>query len=555
MPDDENSTEDKPEVDRRSFLHGLGTFGGLGLVAGPVLGSSLLASCGQDGLTTATVTTSAGSSSAGSAVPSGSMADLASRLKGTLVLPEDSMYAAAKLVFNRRYQDVRPAAIAYCESADDVRTSMQFARERELPFRARCGGHSYAGYSTTEGGIIIDVSRMSAVNRLGDTDEVEVQSGARLFDVYQALWQQQRAIPAGSCPSVGVSGLTLGGGLGALGRIHGTTADSLVALEMVTADGRIVRADANENSDLFWACRGGGGGNFGIVTRLRFRTHPVGANALFEYVFPIAAAPAVFDAWQRLAPFAPDALYTVAKIQAIRPAGGGRKVASVFVGGEFQGPEAEMRDLIEPVVSAGRAVAEPISGRQYSGQFIDGRLFWGKCEGYSSDECHLDGDGPGLRENGRIMRPAHSPRSQIFDRLMPAATIEAAVRWVERRVADDGAGDGLLFAEPLGGQFNRVAPDATAFVHRTDLFWTEIVASWDPAAPTDRVDKDLAWVSGFFEETRPASSGRVYQNFPDPLLADWLPAAYGTNLDRLIAVKRAWDPDNAFAFPLGIPTS
>ncbi len=154
--------DEKAEVNRRSFLHGLGTFGGLGLVAGTALSTGLLGACAQDGLTTATATAPAGTGPRVTAT-SGSLGDLAGRLRGTLVLPDNPNYATARLMFTRRFQNAQPAAIAYSESEDDVRVSLQFAREHGVLFRARWGGHSYAGDSTTAGGLIIDVSRLSAV--------------------------------------------------------------------------------------------------------------------------------------------------------------------------------------------------------------------------------------------------------------------------------------------------------------------------------------------------------------------------------------------------------
>jgi FAD/FMN-containing dehydrogenase len=189
---------------------------------------------------------------------------LAHDLSGQLVRPSEAFYTIARRLFDPRFDSISPAGIAYCKSPDDVATCLAFVRKFKIPVSARCGGHSYAGYSTNSGGLVVDVSRMAGVGFSGTT--ATVAAGTRLVDLYNSLAARGRAIPGGSCPTVGISGLTLGGGIGVVARAYGLTSDNLESVQIVTANGAIINANAKNHADLYWACRGGGGGNFGVVT-------------------------------------------------------------------------------------------------------------------------------------------------------------------------------------------------------------------------------------------------------------------------------------------------
>ena len=189
----------------------------------------------------------------------------------------------SKRLFDPRFDSLHPAGIAYCRNPHDVATCLAFVRKFGVPVAARCGGHSYAGWSSTSG-LIIDVTRMSGVNVSGST--ATVGAGTRLIDFYNGLAAHGRGVPGGSCPTVGIAGLTLGGGVGVVSRAYGLTSDNVQSLQIVTADGQVRTCNSSQNSDLFWACRGGGGGNFGVVTSFTFRTHPVGRD---RPVLPVLA--------------------------------------------------------------------------------------------------------------------------------------------------------------------------------------------------------------------------------------------------------------------------
>ncbi|MHB8631054.1 MAG: FAD-binding oxidoreductase, partial [Candidatus Limnocylindria bacterium] len=196
---------------------------------------------------------------------------LGARLRGTLVRTGDSAYDSARLLYNTRFDGLRPQAIARCASVADVQACIEFARRNGIAIAARSGGHSYGGWSGGPG-LVVDVAGLASIDVRGDT--AAIGAGVRLADAYAAVGARGRGIAAGSCPTVGIAGLTLGGGLGVLSRAWGLTCDSVVSVDLVTADGTVRTADAQRDPELFWALRGGGGGNFGIVTSFTLRTRP-----------------------------------------------------------------------------------------------------------------------------------------------------------------------------------------------------------------------------------------------------------------------------------------
>jgi FAD/FMN-containing dehydrogenase len=218
-------------------------------------------------------------------------------IEGVVALPGSPAYEASHRPFNARFRDLRPSAITFCASPQDVSEAIVFARRHGLEIVARGGGHSFAGHSSTRG-MLIDVTPMRSVSVSGDV--ATVGAGARLGHVYETLQDQNLTIPGGTCPSVGVAGLTLGGGLGILGRKYGVTSDHLIGAEVVLADGRILQCDERHEEDLFWALRGAGAGNFGVVTTLVFRAVPAPqATTNVHLAWPYAHAAAVIQAWQR----------------------------------------------------------------------------------------------------------------------------------------------------------------------------------------------------------------------------------------------------------------
>src|SRR6266849_48021 len=295
-------TASSQAMNRRTFLK----LCFLGVVPG------LLAACGGGASVSGNVTPSPTTRPSPTVGPTPTEADwsaLARSLQGTLIRPDNSQYPVAHQLFNPRFDGILPAAIASCVSLADVQTCLSFVQRFGLPFTPRSGGHSYAGYSTTTG-LVVDITSMNAVKVNAGTGVATIGAGARLIDVYAALAQQGFSLAAGSCPTVGIAGLTLGGGVGVLGRKFGLTCDNLLSAQVVVANGNILTCDASHNPDLFWALCGGGGGNFGVATSFSFRTYQVGALSLFTLNWPWGSAADVVNAWQNWAPQAQDELWS-----------------------------------------------------------------------------------------------------------------------------------------------------------------------------------------------------------------------------------------------------
>jgi FAD/FMN-containing dehydrogenase len=273
------------------------------------------------------------------------------RIGGDVALPGSPAYEASPPPFNARYRAVRPSAIVSCASPQDVTEAISFARRHGLELATRAGGHSFAAHSSTRG-VLVDVTPMRSVTVDGGL--ATVGAGARLGEVYDSLQGHDLTIPGGTCPPVGVAGLTLGGGLGILGRKYGVTSDHLTGAEVVLADGRVLSCDNHHEHDLFWALRGAGG-NFGVVTTLVFRAVPAPPlTTNLHLAWPYAHAAAVVQAWQRWAPTGPDELAASLKITAgVDP----DRLPAVDVYGAFHGPRADAAQLVEELV--GRVGADP----------------------------------------------------------------------------------------------------------------------------------------------------------------------------------------------------
>jgi FAD/FMN-containing dehydrogenase len=472
----------------------------------------------------------------------GEWASLAAGLAGQLVRPGDATYETARLLFNRRFDGARPAGVAYCRSEADVQACLAFARRFAVELAVRGGGHSYAGWSTSTG-LVLDVSNLSAVAVDQAAGTAVVGAGARLIDVYAELARHGLALPAGSCPTVGIAGLTLGGGVGVIGRKFGLTCDNLLGARVVAAGGRVLTCDAGHEPDLFWALRGGGGGNFGVVTSFTFRVHPVSSLALFTLDWPWSRAAAMVGAWQTWAPAAPDELWSSCLLlsSADKRAGPAARVNGAYVG-----PAADLPRLLRPLTDAAGAPSRRSTGDV---PLLDAMLVEAGCSGKTPAACHL----ADLDPQGTVRRDTFAARSDFFTAALPGAAINELVGTVERRQADARLGDGGIGFDAFGGAINRVAPAATAFVHRGALFSAQYSASWQPADAADTVSANAAWLNAAWRAMRPYASGFAYQNYVDPDLADWQRAYYGANLDRLRRVKAAYDPGGLFRFPQGIP--
>ncbi|WP_267242784.1 FAD-binding oxidoreductase [Streptomyces sp. PR69] len=462
---------------------------------------------------------------------------LARGLDGALVRPGDAEFPTARLLYNTRFDGLKPAAVAYVAGEDDVKECLAFARAHATPVAIRNGGHSYGGWSSGDGRLVIDVSSLDEV-----TADGAVGAGAKLIGVYESLAGHGRTIPGGSCPTVGVSGLALGGGHGVVSRAYGLTCDSLTSATVVTADGRVLTADADENKDLFWALRGAGGGNFGVVTRFRFRTHPAPATVAAFLTWPWSRAQAVLDAWQRWGPDQPDEIWSALHLSA----GAGGVTPTVSVNMLSLGAESELRNAVDRLV--GRVGAPAANAAFRNRSFQDAMLANAGCLGLTEDQCRLAGTTPGRSPEGTLQRETYSAASDFFDRDLASAGLRTLIAQTEaftRITVAQGGGAGTLLLTALGGAVNRVDPLATAFVHRRSRVLVQYIASWR-AGTLGTAQR--SWLRDAHAAMRPYASGAAYQNYPDPSLRDWRQAYYGPALDRLTRLKQQYDPDRLFDF-------
>jgi FAD/FMN-containing dehydrogenase len=462
------------------------------------------------------------------------LARLAARFRGPIISRGRSGYELARLSFNRRFDAVHPLAVVRPADVGDVQTVVSWARTEAVPLAIRSGGHSYGGYSSIQGGVVVDLSSLAGicVDAIGRT--ATVGGGARLVDVYAALARHGLLLPAGSCPSVGIAGLTLGGGVGFAARRFGSTADNLTAVTLITADGSRLVCSQRENPDLFWACRGGGGGNFGVVTALRFAVHPAPQVSFFVISWPWPQAVEALDAWQRFAPHAPDELFSICSLET-----GGPRVQAF---GQFFGPSAQLRSLLAPLARV-RGATLQIGTRPY----LDTQLRWAGCLGKTLAQCHL----AGLTPEGTLNRAAFAAKSDYARRVLSPRGLETIAHWVE--AAEQARfGSAALICDSYGGVLNRVHPSATAFVHRDSLFSAQYLSYWRTPGSMPLA---LEWTRGFHAAMRPHVSGFAYQNYIDPELHTWKHAYYGTNYPRLVKIKARVDPDQFFRFAQAIPAA
>jgi hypothetical protein len=484
---------------------------------------------------------------------------LSNELDGTLILQNSyipSFEDAAKL-FNSRFNSIRPLAIARCKNAADVQRSMRWCIANNIHFVARAGGHSYCGWSSCEG-LVIDVGDLQDKSYDACSGKVSFGSGMLLVDAYHYLGTNfQRAIPGGTCPSVGLSGLTLGGGQGMLSRQYGMTSDSLIGATVALYDGtdvyEVTCTEDNAHHDLLWALRGGGGGNFGIVTSLTFKTWPQATASWASVEWNWSDARKVLDFWMDWGPTVDPSISMSLKFRTPLVLD---EHDDLIVGLEAccTGSETDMLNILAPLLQP--EIGTPTKLVHDGGwDWFDVAVLFGDCSDFSSpyDNCHFQS--PKWPE-GVLQQWTYKSKSDFYKDAIPSAGFDAMEHWLRARHKN--------LDMPLLGQIqfdlygsasviNQMPRDATAFVHRDSICCAQYLAFWDPADPCHIVDENMAWIRGFYQAMRPWASDESYQNYCDNDLHDWAQRYYGSNLPELRRIKSLYDPDNVFYFPQSIP--
>ena len=440
---------------------------------------------------------------------------------GKVLLPGDPGFNDL-LSFNLRTTS-RPLAIIQCLTPNGASLGVKWARRHEVPHCAHAGGHSYEGFSSCPG-LMIDVRKMNGIIVDLANQIARLGAGCLLGDIAVALFQHKLALPAGSCRPVGVTGLALGGGHGLISRKFGLTCDNLTSAHVVTADGDELDANLNENPDLFWALRGGGGGNFGIVTEFAFKVHPIDDVILFSISWPNDTfRTAVIRTWQSLVQSAPDELSFLLHVN-----GGEGHISHLGCNGLFlprsasETPSLEdLKTVLAPLLSLGnpsftqREVNYLDAAKALAGDGDPNRVYFKGKSDYSvqvwSDEA--------IQTFIEALRNASSPIATIF--------------------------------EAYGGAINRVGENETAFPHRgSTLFCLQYFLQWSSSSSTNR---NVAAVRALYDAMRPHLPGFSYVNYIDADLQDYARSYYKGNLPRLQTVKQQYDPDNFFHFAQSVP--
>jgi FAD/FMN-containing dehydrogenase len=431
-----------------------------------------------------------------------------------LLRPGDAHFADYQASFNAR-TTLTPHLRALCKTPHAVSVVVEWCRSNNLPFAIRCGGHSYEGFSQSTS-VVIDTRLMDAIHVDTKTGTATVGAGTSLGTLYKAIAPYKLAFTGGSCPTVGVSGHLLGGGYGYLARPFGLACDSLQSVDLIDADGRQIHADATENPDLFWACRGGGGGSFGVATGYTVKLQKVKTVIVFRVGWPalsVGDAAAAMKAWQNWAPQAPA---TIDSNLVIATGVGG--TVYMHAAGQSVGSLPELQRELKALPKTPSLVIKPMT-------FIDAVNYF----------------------SGGWSYPVQIMKGKS-DYATAALTDDGLATLVHGIAQSSGM---YLVCDAYGGAMATIAPDATAFVHRAGtLFCLQYGTVWSSAGDTQ---KRLAEMRQFYAAMRPYVSGAAYVNYCDTDLPDWPSAYWGQNLPRLRQIKSTFDPANVFRHAQSVP--
>ncbi len=486
--------------------------------------------------------TGAGPGSGAPTAPTPSLATLSARLSRPLLRPGSPDYRRSARLYNPRFDGVAvPAAIARCATVGDVAACVRFAGTGGGGLRLRAGGHSYGGWSTGPN-LVVDVSGLSAVTVDTAGGVARIGAGARLATVYAALAARGMAVAAGSCPTVGITGLALGGGVGVLTRAFGLTCDALRSVQIVTADGAVREVDGRRDADLFWALRGGGGGSFGAVTALTVAVRAAPRVSTFYLEWGFSDAEAVLSGWQRWVAGADRALWSTCKLLATPRRGRLR----ALVAGTWIGPPTALDGQLAPLLAA--VGAPPVARSAATVGYGQAMLLEAGCSGRTTEQCLADAVSPTKRQ-------PFAATSAILGSPLPPAGIAAAAERVRAGLGLPDMVEGGVSFDALGGAVAAIAPAATAFVHRRALASVQFTATWTPmtgSAGAVSPDPFDAYVRGQRSALMRWTGAAAYVNYADPAIRDYGSAYWGANYPRLRAVKKQYDPAGLFTFPQAV---
>jgi len=495
------------EPSRRTFLVGLGRYA----AATSVMGA--LPAFAADGMV-------------GACPPPSAWTDLAKAMDGSVLRPQDPFFADTCRPNNLRYAANLPAGIARCASAKDVQACIAWVRKQNLPFAIRSGGHNYAGYSTTSG-LLIDMTPMAGATPVkGRDDLVQVSGGTINALLYKQMERLGRTITHGRCDGVGAAGFLLGGGIGFDMRKYGMASDLMRETELVTADGSLVTANEARNDGLFWACRGGGGGNFGVSTGFTLQTFPVDKVTVFQITWKKDLKKVLRLLLTELAT-APDEFGSKISVSIpSRPQRCEKVQPQITILGQLQPSNTTLQKIFASTweLADERVVKEDIA-------------YWEGADFLAETTFPYF-----YQEKSSYMKAANITEAVVDQMFMwadgqPGTSMPCAFKFFQ-----------------LGGAINRMKPTETAYVHRGyDWLFSIELNWWRPTDSQGLVDENLNWQQNFYDQINVrAKAAGAFLNFPDPSLKDWKAAYYGVNYDRLARVKREVDPTGVFTYAQAI---
>ncbi len=438
------------------------------------------------------------------------------QLTGTVVYPNDPEYQQARMNWNP-FTNAFPSVFVFARQVQDVVNAVKWARENRVPIRMRSGRHALAkDFSQTNGGIVIDTGLMTDVKVDKEHWTATVQAGIRVGVLVRMLAREGILAPFGDSSTVGIGGISTGGGITAIQRTAGVISDNILGATLVDANGDILHVNNNNHPDLYWAIRGGGGGNFGIITSYTFRIRPAPPQVgIFQIIWPWEQLDEVVDAWQRWAPYVDRRLGTILEVYS-------KTNGLLRSQGIFLGPKAELRNLIRPL----RETGTPVKVLLDEVTLLEAIEFWAPNEPLFDDQYT-------------------SWSSTWMEKTLPADGINAIHRFLELAAGSESN----FFFLNSGGVMNRVPPEDTAFFWRNTKYYMEWDASWSREADAQRnimlVEQTRAWLQPYITGS--------YVNVPDLYIRNYGQEYYGGNFARLRKVKAEYDPENVFDFVQSIP--
>ncbi|RIB10397.1 Glucooligosaccharide oxidase [Gigaspora rosea] len=445
-------------------------------------------------------------------------------IKGQIVYPNNSKYTQDVTSENTRVT-FNPAAIVYASNVEDVQNTVKCAKSLNLTITARSGGHSYEEYSIF-GDIVLDVTNLNQIDINNNTKTAVIGSGNRLGPIYYKLSQDGFFIPAGSCPSVGISGHALGGGIGLYARKFGTASDNILSIDIVNANGSLITANANQNEDLFYALRGGGSNSYGVVTSFTFKLHPTPPKVTsFKFQYDLSKIQTVFNAINKLG-------LTITDDMTFSMVMDPSSDTPLELDGVYQGIKKNAQKDLENFIS----LSKPTSTNFFEESLFSSVVRWS------------------FESVNETMKPTHHPnkfKAKSF-LIKPPGLSSKGIQSIKNFTSKTPK-DCPTFAifDLFGGAINRVAADETAFVHRNILYGIQLYMGLNGDSTTNKkcVDQINNFGTNYQKSFNITNS---YQNYIDKDLDNWQTRYYGSNYQKLVSVKKKFDPDNFFHFPQSI---